>query len=331
MSISSKNQRKFGIIDEVRLNNGIDRFKDVFKDLVNNNPNQAADLINNEKVLFPSLFILESEIRSSGLFTFLSTRNRNALEITNEVLYKDISNTRRQFSENQQDKYTVLKWMLETGYREDGLNDQYDEVLETAAILLSRVYKDKGCLRTIEDLIFKRHRKGAFIYDLVWAFFEASDPESLFMVINRLRSPNMKDIELARKFLNFIPCIGKNYEEDPIKQYNCSLKWLNQNQRFLYYTGETYLQTTNPCRYAVSLEAKYLQKTTLNIHSEPTLTDEEFTYIDRFKRLDDESKLNLSNYSDRLFRISQYKWSKWLQNPIDVQVDIAKRILGGRQ
>jgi hypothetical protein len=184
-------------------------------------------------------------------------------------------------------------------------------------------------------MIFNRYRKGTFIYDLVWTFFEVSDAKSLIMVANRLRSSNSKDVELARKFLNFIPCIGMNNEQDQMKQYQmkqyqCSIKWINQNKNFLYYTGETYLQTSNPFRYAVSLEARYLQKTAENVNGElaRSLTEDERTCLDRFDKLDDDSKLCLSNYSSMLYHKSKYRWSKWLQNPIDKQIDIAKKILG---
>jgi len=333
MSIYSNNFERNELVDEIRFNHGMDRLKATFHDLVNNNPEKAVKVINNENVLFPYLFILQSEIIRSDLLSRLNVRNKYALEITNEILLKEISNTQRFSSEFRQDDYSVLKWIVDTGYIEDGLNDKYDEVIETAAIILTKFYKDKSCLRIIEEMIFNRYKKGAFIYDLVWAFFEASDPDSLIMVINRLHSPNPKDIELARKFLNFIPCIGKHLEENPQKQYECALRWINQNQNFLYYTGETYLQTSNPYRYAISLEAKYLQKTAANFYREASrsLTEVEYTCLERFNSLDSNSKLCLSNYSDMLYRKSRNMWSNWLQNPIDKQIEIAQRILGVSQ
>ncbi|HEY5586282.1 MAG TPA: hypothetical protein VIK78_17555 [Ruminiclostridium sp.] len=333
MSMYFKNPERIKFLDEIRFNNGICKLKETFHDLVNKNPEEAVKLINDENVLFPSLFILQHEIKRSDLYNQLNVRNKYALEITNEMLLKEISKTQRFSYEHKQENYSTLKWILETGYIEDGLSDQYDEVLETAAIILTKVYKDKSCLRTIEEMIFNRYRKGAFIYDLVWAFFEASDPESLIMVVNRLRSSNRKDIELARRFLNFIPCIGMNGEEDPMKQYQCSLKWINENQNFIYYTGETFLQTSNPYRYAVSLEARYLQKTASNVRGElsRSLTADECTCMDSFMRLDDASKLLLSNCSAMLYRKSKYMWSQWLRNPIEKQIEIAQRTLGGSQ
>ncbi|MHB8064968.1 MAG: hypothetical protein ACYDG2_20490 [Ruminiclostridium sp.] len=333
MPMNYENLKEIEILDEIRLNRGIDRMKSIFYDLVKSNPEKAIKSINDKNVQFASLFLLRPETRISDIFTRLSARNKYALEITNGILSKEILNTQRFSSEYKQDDYLAIKWILETGYIDDGLNDQYDEVLDAAAIILAKVYKDRSCLSIIEEMIFSRYRKGAFIYDLVWVFFEVSDSENLIIMANRLRSSNRKDVELARKFLNFVPCIGMNSEEDHIKQYQCSLRWLKQNKDFLYYTGETCLQTSNPYLYAVSLEAKYLQKTASSINGElsRSLTEGEVTCLDRFKKLDAASKLCLSNYSSILYRKSKYRWGKWLKNPIDKQIEIAKRMLGGLQ
>lgn len=322
MSIYYKTPKIIESLDEIRLNKGIDKMRAVFNDLVNNNPEKAIKLINDKNVKFTSLFLLQPEIKRSALLPSLSVRNKQALEIANGA--KHFS------SEYKTEDYPTLKWILETGYIEDGLNDQYDEVLDNAAIILAKVYKDKNCLATIEEMIFNRYRTGAFIYDLVWAFFEVADSENLIMVANRLRSSNRKDVELARTFLNFVPCISMNNEKDNMKQYKCSLKWITQNKEFLYFTGDTNQQTSNPNRYAINWDAKYLQKPASNVNGEfnRTLTEYECKCLDSFKRLDDDSKLRLSDYSSMLYRKSKHRWSKWLQNPIDKQLEIAKSIQG---
>jgi len=329
MSIFYKKLKKIGMLDQIRLNKGTDKMKENFSDLINNNPEKAIKLINDKNVQFTSLFILQPRIKRSELFNHLSERNKHALEITNGILLKEFLNSQRFSSDDKKEDYSTLKWILETGYIGDGLSDQYDEVLDTAAIILSKVYKDKNYLPTIEEMIFNRYRRGAFIYDLVWTFFEVSDADNLIMVANRLRSTNQKDVELARKFLNFIPCIGMDNEKDNMKLFQCALKWIKLNKDFLYYTGETYLQTSNPFRYAVSLEAKYLQKPAQDVNGEiyRSLTDDECSCLDSFKKLDDDSKLRISNYSSMLYHQSKYRWSKWLQNPVDQQLAIAK-ILG---
>jgi hypothetical protein len=331
MPIYPKKIDRIVLLDEIRLDNGADKLKKFFNNLIDDNAEKAIKLINEKNVLFPSLFILQPEIKRSDLFTHLNIRNKHALEIANEILSREFSSNQRLSSEYNEEDYSALKWIFETGYRDNGLNDQYDEILDAAAIILVKVYKDKKYLHAIEGMIFDRYTKGAFIYDLVWAFFESSDPVNLFMIVNRLRSSNRKDVELARKLLNFIPCIGMNSENNPLKQYQCALKWINRNRNYLYYTGETSLQTSNPYRYAVSLEAKYLQKIVSNDFREPlrSLTEFECTLLDDFKKLDYDSRLLLSNCSSVIHRKSKRWWSKWLEYPIYKQIEIAYRISGG--
>ncbi len=320
-----------GLFDEIRVFYGSDQLTTIFNDLVNNNVEEAVKSINNKNLHFPSLFILQHEINRSGITDRLSLRNKYALKLINQLAAEESLDSARLLSEYTQANYSTIRWILETGYSEDGLSDEYDEVLDTAAIILSRVYNDNSCLKIIDELIFNRYRKGAYIYDLVWAFFETITPQNINMVVNRLRSSNPKDIELARKFLNFIPCM--NSEEDPLKQYQCCIRWVNQNHDFLYYTGVTNQQTTNPSRYAVSLEAKYLQKPASLVLSDQTrsLRKEELSYLDNFKDIDEDSKLLLANYSDMMYRTNKSRWSRWLQSPIEKQLEIARRVMGGEQ
>lgn len=330
MSTYYNNFEKIDSLDSVRLNYGTDRLKDIFQDMVNNNEPMAVRLLNNSNIGFPSLFILRPEISRNNLIPRLSMQNKLTLMATNDMLSKDTISSQR-FLEHSNEYYPVIRRILETGYTEDGLNDQYDEVMETAAVILTKVYGDYSCQRIIEELIFNRYRKGTYIYDLVWAFFETINTNNLLMVVERLRSKHPKDVELARKFLNFIPCIRDNSGDDPIKHYQGSIRWINQNFNFLYYTGETNQQTHNPCRYAVSLEAKYLQRSlsVVNGKAPRTLTRFQSNILDNFKKLDDDTKVYLSDYSDMLYRRNKYRWSKWLESPIESQIDIAKRMLGG--
>ncbi len=333
MPANNEISKNIGLLDEIRLKNGIDKLKTAFHYMAGSDIERAIFAINDEYIQFPSLFVLRSEIKKFDLSVRLNMRNKYVMKITDEILTGNISEMKLLSSDFKGKTYSALKWMLETGYTDDGLNDQYDEVIETAAIILAKVYKEKAFLYPVEDMIFSRHRKGFYIYDLVWAFFEASAPENLTRLINRLLSPNRKDVELAKKLLNFIPYMETGTRKEPVEQYQYSLKWLSQNRDFLYYTGESFLQTGNPYRYAVSLESKYLQKAIPGSNGEISraLTEEEHILLDTFKRLDDNSKLLLSDCSSILYRENKYRWSKWLRYPIMRQIETAKRMSGGLQ
>ncbi len=244
--------KKIGMLDKIRVNEGIDKMKAKFSDLVVNNLQIAAKLINDKNVRFGTLFLLQPEIKRTNFSNSLSLRNKNSLDIANGILLKEISNSQRFLFRNKKDDYPTLKWILETGYMDDGLNEQFDEVLDAAAILLAKVYKDRSSLNLIEEMIFNRYRRGAFIYDLVWIYFEVSDFQSLIKIAQRLRSLNPKDVELASKLLNFIPCIDIHRKETPKNKFKCAMQWIKVNKDFLYYTGETCLQSSNPHRYALS-------------------------------------------------------------------------------
>jgi len=292
---SSKN---ICLLDDIRLKNGKDKLKAAYYEIVDTDVYRAIDLINDEKLQFPSLFILQGEISKFDLYPSLSLRNKLAIDISNDILARRDSEARFITSSNREDMYSILKWILNTGYLDDGLNDRYDEVIETAAILLVKEYGDKDCFNQIESLIFDRHRKGFFIYDLVWAYFETCASDNLSGLIERLRSPIWKDVELSRKLLNFIPCIGSNASSEPATQYESAVKWFNQNKDFLNYTGESFLQTSTPCRYTVSLESKYLHETIpVSIkETSRSISQDKHALLKNFRELDDESKSLLSNY-----------------------------------
>jgi len=315
------------LFDEIRILYGSDKLITFFRDLINKNFNEGIKYLNQRNLRFPSLFILSTEI-SDEIYDRLNTRNKYALDFINQVLSEEGPDTGRILDESAQQRYTAYKWILETGYTEDGLSEEYDEVLDRAAIVLCMVYNDNSCLGIMENLIFERHRKGAYIYDLTWAFFERLNPKNINTLANRLKSSNPKDTELARKFLNFIPDINSR-EEDTRRLYSRVMKWLSQNQNFIYYTGETNNQTNNPSRFAVSLEAKYLQKPVHVIQEQArNINTEEASCLENFKNLNEDTKLLLSECSDMLYHINRYKWSKWLQSPVHKQIEIAERMVG---
>jgi hypothetical protein len=246
-TVHSKN----AFLDDFRFRNGIPHMKKTFHEIANTDVEKAVRLVNDANIRFPSLFILQPEIIKRDLGSRLNSRNMFSLDFSNQILNGALSSPYKPDKEH----YPHLKWIFETGYDTEDVNDQYDEIMDKVAILLAKVYKDKSCLKKIERLIFSRYRKGYYIYDLVWAFFECCSPGDLLLIANRLRSPHPRDVELARQLLNFVPCVGNaNGDESRMMQYRCAAKWLQHNRKYLYYTGESNQQKSNPSRFAVSGE-----------------------------------------------------------------------------
>lgn len=322
-------------LDSIRMNNGSDKLKAHFHDLVKNDRKKAIDSINNENLHFASLFLLRSEIKDSNLLNDLSLRNRIALEIVNEIVEKEKDSSVIKYisSDYTQIVYSILKWIFETGSMDDGLSNKYDEVLDITAILLTRIYNDQKILPRVADMIFARNKKGFFIHDLVWAFFECKDPSSLIMIANRLLSQEIDDVNLASNLLSFVPGIDRNNNSNKQRQYVFFLKWIEENGLFLNFTGQSLQEVNRPRPYVVDLEAKYLRKF-VSVESGKMLkplTLKEKRLLNEFNGLDDNTKLLLSSFSNMLNNKDINLWNKWINYPIKKQIEIAKDSTGGVQ
>lgn len=308
--------------------------KNDFYTLVASNIEEAMNQINDEQISFSSLFQLRDAIHENNLFEGLNQRNKTALILVDDILSHgtekhtiDLS-----FCDYIQSAHTVLKWILETGAVHDGLSSDHDAVLDIAAALLVKLFHEKSVLPIMADMIFERNRKGRFNHDLVWAFFEAKEPESLILIANRLKSENQKDVEFAHKLLNFIPDIGTGNMVNADQQYSYIVHWLQDNGPFLHYTGESLQQLHRPSPYVVILEAKYLCKPLYANKAEVAapLSSKDYQLLDAYSKLDLHHKILLSNYSLSLHRQNLSWWKSWLQYPVTEQIKIAKVRTGGR-
>jgi hypothetical protein len=326
----ARNLINTSILDRLKLNNGIEALKNYYHDLVIRDTEKALSLINDKSLSFSSLFILYSEIKKFNLINYLNRRNKYTLKIVNQILSKKKLNLSKLSTDEKQIIYSSLKWIIETGYLDDGLNNQYDEILDAAVSLILIVFKDKSDIHIIIELIFNRHKKNTFNYDLIWALFETGDPNFLLLIANRLTSNQWKDIELAQKLLKFIPGSEFNVTRDNVQQYQHAVRWLQDNYLFLQYTGECFQQTSTPIPYKVSLEAKYLCKP-IAANSEKSLkslSEMEQSLLNKFKNLTDETKILLSNYSFSINRQNIDWWNMWIHSPVVDQIHYAKSVGG---
>lgn len=318
------------LLDKIRVDKGITELRNFFSTLLKNNRQEAINLINNKDLRFTSLFILKTELEESNLLSNLNSRNQITFQFMNQILKKENS-VDDQFSDHNQRLYIFLKWMLETGFNDDGLNDEFDEVLDIISALLIKEFKDMSILPIIAHLIFQRNKKGTLIHDLVWAFFQSQSPQSLTLIAERLISSHPKDVELAQRLLSFVSEINMNSNEDNQKQYLSFMNWLKENSPFLSFTGESFQQCSTPVPCTVRLDSKYLCRCTwiTNTIRSDSLTYKEYKLLGIFNNLDDNTKALLSKFSFMLFSENPCFWHKWIQNPIEDQVYIAKTRIGG--
>jgi hypothetical protein len=154
--------------------------------------------------------------------------------------------------------YRSIKGMFEGCIGQHELSEEKDELLDITAALLIKTHKDNSILPIIVDTIFFRNREGLFNHDLIWTFFEARDPYSLMLIANYLHSDDARDIKLAYKLLEFVPSIDmRNGIGDSKNKYTTLFYWIQENYRFLYFTGESFQRTSNPIPYKIDLHSKY--------------------------------------------------------------------------
>ncbi len=327
------NHLNSSFLDRYRHKNGTYKLKAVVKEMGKKDKNRLLYYINDKKLSFGSLFILIPEIDALDLYKQLSIRNITALKIFAKVTEdKELEEKAGlDTSETKDNMYPAMKWMIDTGYYDDGLNDKFDEVLDAAASQLIKTYQDKTVLPAVAEMIFKRNRKGRFTHDLIWAFFESRDPYTLEIIARYLRSSNKKDVELASDLLR---C---NLSEEGIhlmqpKSYSSYHSWLKENFSFIYFSGESFQQTSHPSPWKVDLSRKYLcqdLRTQNKKLTRPLAAEELNDRLEHFKQLKDEDKILLSQYSYKMHKKNIRLWDKWMKYPLSKQLEMAKKGLGG--
>jgi hypothetical protein len=289
----------------------------------------AIKIINDENLCFHCLFLLRNEISAANVYQHLSTRNKIALSLISEVL--DGESIKEELGCSICDYVglvqSTLRWILTTGAICDTIDEEYDKLLDAAAIMLIKVYSDKSLLPIVVDIVFKRNREGCFYNDLVWVVFESHCLDILIFIARYIASEDNRDVQLALRLLAFIPPVKLRTNEDKKKQYNAIIDWIEENKMFLYYTGEGFQQSVNPRPYDISLEAKYLFKPIClesgNINA-PLLKGER-KQLKLFKRLDLKTRIWLSDNSYSIHKMNRGYWDKWIHMTLDMQISIACR------
>lgn len=312
--------RRVAMLDDLRLHNSFEKTRDLFHRLYEQDAAQAVNMLNDEGLTYPSLYILQPEIRKHSLDMSLSPKNRLALEIGKMLI------AHKHPDESSEQVHDVLRWMLQSGSSAVELGEEYDTIMDLVALLLIKIYEDKDVLPLLEDMIFNRHRKGLNTYDAEWALFESADPECIRMVARRLLSEDVRDVSMARRMLSFIPCFAE--QDDARRQYQCVMQWLSKNRRFLRYTGESNLKCGTPQPFRVALEEKYLQQNVGTEEEWSHMQPADQAAVAAFSQLGETEKELLSEYSQHLRAAGAQQWRRWMNSPVSEQINSAKRWQG---
>lgn len=318
-------------LDFIRRTRGAWACESTFRRLCREHREIAVWMINDSAVRYATLYILRPEIAELHLEDQLNERNRAVLALCEKITEgkaQGAPDATRSF--DTETIHAALMWMFQTGLSDDGLSGDFDQTLDIAASVLIKSHHEKTILPDAAELIFRRNRKGAYLHDLIWAYFQSRDAESLRLIAGHLISPVRQDEELAATLLH-LPAEGLETERGRQKKYKETLSWIDENSPYLYFTGESFQRTNSPVPCSVDLGAKYLNKKISPRSRQPLspLTAEERSSLTHFRQeAPEEDKTLLAKYSHKLHEESPGNWAQWLQSPVSRQIEIAKNERG---
>ena len=323
--LKKRHRSPYSDLDKLRIREGLDRCKVVFHRVIRRSRRKAISLLNDKRLSFPCFYIAVSEIQTYNLEKYLHLNHRLTLNIIKEIKEPDNKNNTDYLSQKDDKVYTVLKWILETGYSEDGIDNDYEEILDIVVSVLMNTYQDKKSMPIVKDMIFNRNIKNHYIHDLVWALFRIHDPQVLKLVAEGIDSQKDENVELAYNLLNINLPDTNVLKNEANHAYESYIQWLEENDPFLFFTEESFQYSSKPIFSTLDLERKYMSKGSKGYEKELLLPDNDFekTCLESFNVLNKEEKEILSEYSYKLHNKNIHAWAEWLHHPIEEQVQHA--------
>jgi hypothetical protein len=146
----------------------------------------------------------------------------------------------------------------------------------------------------------------------------------LELTAKHLASDSQDEFELACRLLNIEVMNRESDTADAL--IDMFMKWLSENDPFLYFTGESMQFASNPNMYEIDLERKYLCQGSPSYelqNASPANVDEQ-KCLEVFKTLHNEEQAALADYSYQMHYTDIEKWNNWIRTPIDAQIEVVK-------
>ncbi|MDR0839635.1 MAG: hypothetical protein LBN99_08380 [Oscillospiraceae bacterium] len=279
-----------GYFDRVWRAQGSAGLRTAFNSLARRGRDAALEALRDSENSFPVIFLLAPEAEKLGLDAGLPERAKFAIwlvaskagDTKRRERYARMISPRGETPEPPRD---ALKWMIDTGADWDGPQagrDDYDAAIDLASAHLAARFPDGESLSKIAELIFRRNRRGLYIHDLVWGFFQTADAFALSVIAKYIMSDNQADAELACSLLGLEP---PKQRADKSAVFGRFSEWLAENRPYIYLTGEHFNLTSAPHYLSQDSEAKYLKR---EIHPRTRapltpLTEEEQSALEVFR------------------------------------------------
>ena len=310
------NTERLSDLDRIRIRDGDDACRKALADAARKSRRNAAALLNAQTFTFPCFYVLLPQITSLRLAPLLNRRDTVALAVVRRISEPAPARKDSLLWENPM-AHPVLFWMVKTGSAEDGLDEDYEQIMEICISVLVHTYREKRVLPYAVGMIFERAQKGHNIHDLIWSVFRMRDPEILKLIAEHICSENREESELACRLLHMEPSGG-----DRQKKYEDFLSELEENSPFLSFTGESLQYSSEPVVCKVDRERKYLVRE--NGASAEPAGETEGKCLECFRSLCEEDRKCLSDYSCRLHQKDAAVWKEWIKSPMEHQIETAK-------
>lgn len=310
-------------LDRIRRNQGSQACRDFFTEYEKKGRAAAIRLADDRALSFGTFFTILPELRRLQLQEELSERGRTAAHLCETVLsgQKTGMGICPEMNGGCQD---TLLWIFLTGALDDGLDGDFDRILDASAAVLAKTYHDESFLPALVSLMFRRNRNGSYVHDLAWAFLQSHSSKALQLAADYLRSENSDDVGLAEELLHLPHTADARSRKE---QYASYLKWLEENAPYLLFDCAGFNATAQPHVCSIDLTAKYLGHAAAELKNSPRdgLTDSERSMLAAFANMRDEEKEALAHFSAVFHKHSPARWKRWLNIPLDLQLQIAKK------
>ncbi|MFD2616757.1 hypothetical protein [Terrilactibacillus laevilacticus] len=290
---------------------GIKELKKEWQTLYSTNKDYAIQLINDQALEFPTLFLLLHELEVRKDSVDLNDRNQIVINhISNVLRGTDYGLTNESPFHDQHDTIvTSFLWILETG--SDSIHSlDYIQVIDSTAIQVLLTFHQDYLQQLIRLLFFRNRHKSQRHY-LLWAIYELGDPTVLLHFSNYLLSEYLTDRKYAKQLLSFIPEVQSASAEET---FDVFVNWYEHNSPYLVYTGETNDVSPEHHPFRINYAAKYLGKPISHKTGNPLLrlSSTDVRNYRYFVQLSKQEQMTLAEKSLELRLQERSKWKQIL-------------------